>query len=185
MLIVITQNPAGWHKIIQVYHKSWESRLEGVLAWALIWWNFPTFTHSTACFHGLHKMRCSSRRCVTSYLESCRVNVQGKTLHTHSVDRTYVKPARRGSLLKSALLRLLLLLLVQHTPFCVLYTCFQCWSAPRHWSVTSKPREPGSLPHDMHFSLLIWSTFNKYQMGQNVPRFSGHMLFSIPFPNLF
>lgn len=151
---------------------------------ALIWQNFPNFTHSTTCFHGLHKMQCSSRRCVTSHLESCRVNVQGKTLHTHSIDRTYVKPAKGVLSWSQALLPLLLLLLVQHTPLCVLYTCFQCWSAPRHLSLTSKTREPGSLPHDVHFSLLIWSTFNKYQMGQNVPCFSGHMLFFHSFSQL-
>lgn len=157
---------------------------EGAHALPFIWQNCPTFTHSTACFHDLHKMQCSSRWCVTSHLESCRLNVQGKTLHINSVDRTYVKPAKGCSGLKSALLHLLLLLPLQHTPLCVPDTCFRCWFAPRHLSLTSRPREPGSLPHDVHFSLLIWSTFNKYQMGHNVPRFTGHMLFFHSFPPL-
>lgn len=100
-------------------------------------------------------MKNSSRRCITSHLESCRLNGKGKTLHTHPVDRTNVKPAKGHSQLKSALLHLLMMLLAQHTPLCVLCTCFQCYSAPRHLSLTSKPRELGSLPHDVHFSLPI------------------------------
>lgn len=127
-------------------------------------------------------MKNSSRRCITSHLESCRLNGKRKTLHTHPIDRTNVKPAKGHSQLKSALLHLLMMLLVQHTPLCVLYTCFQCCSAPRHLSLTSKPREPGSLPHDVHFSLPIWSMFNKYQMGHNVPHFTGHMFFFHSFP---
>lgn len=184
-LTVIRQNPAGWHKIIQICHKSCELRLEEARAWALIWHDFPNFIHWIACCYNWLKMKNSSRRCITSHLESCRLNGKRKTLHTHPIDRTNVKPAKGHSQLKSALLHLLMMLLVQHTPLCVLYTCFQCCSAPRHLSLTSKPREPGSLPHDMHFSLPIWSMFNKYQMGHNVPHFTGHMFFSIPFPDLF
>lgn len=45
MLTVITQNTAGWHKIMQDYHKSCELKLEGGHARALIWQNFPSFIH--------------------------------------------------------------------------------------------------------------------------------------------